>query len=110
MHWFIANNSEHIIYHIYNIKLGLFAKDLLNLWENLLIFYGNSYFSILELSESQGFYYYHHWEFQEYLIFINDYLSGKDPDAGEDWGWEEKGTTEDEIVGWHHWLYGHELE
>ena len=37
-------------------------------------------------------------------------FTGKDPDAGKDWRQEEKGTTEDEIVGWHHWLYGHELE
>ena len=29
-------------------------------------------------------------------------LIGKDPDAGQDWRWEEKGTTEDETVGWHH--------
>ena len=29
-------------------------------------------------------------------------LIGKDPDAGRDWGWEEKGTTEDEMSGWHH--------
>ena len=32
------------------------------------------------------------------------------PDAGKDWRWEEKGTTEDEMVGWHHWLNGHELK
>ena len=32
------------------------------------------------------------------------WLIGKDADAGKDWGQEEKGTTEDEIVGWHHWL------
>ena len=38
------------------------------------------------------------------------WLIGKDPDAGKDWGQEEKGTTEDEIVGWHHWLNGHEFE
>ena len=37
-------------------------------------------------------------------------LVGKDPDAGKDWGQEEKGTTEDEMVGWHHWLDGHEFE
>ena len=37
-------------------------------------------------------------------------LIWKDPDAGKDWRWEEKGTTEDEMVGWHHWLYGHEFE
>ena len=36
--------------------------------------------------------------------------TGKDPDAGKDWGQEEKGSTEDEIVGWHHWLNGHEFE
>ena len=35
--------------------------------------------------------------------------SGKDPDAGEDWGQEEKESTEDEMVGWHHRLNGHEL-
>ena len=35
------------------------------------------------------------------------WLIGKDPDAGKDWGQEEKGTTEDEMVGWHHRLDGH---
>ena len=34
----------------------------------------------------------------------------KDPDAGKDWRQEEKGTTEDKLVGWHHWLNGHEFE
>ena len=33
----------------------------------------------------------------------------KDPDGGKDWGQEEKGTTEDQMVGWHRWLNGHEL-
>ena len=37
-------------------------------------------------------------------------LIGKDPDAGRDWGQEEKGTTEDEMAGWHHRLYRHEFE
>ena len=37
------------------------------------------------------------------------WLIGKDPDAGRDWGQEEKGMTEDEMVGWH-WLNGHEFE
>ena len=36
--------------------------------------------------------------------------TGKDSDAGRDWGQEEKGTTEDELVGWHHRLDGHEFE
>jgi len=34
-------------------------------------------------------------------------LNRKDPDAGKDWGWEEKGSTEDEMVGWHHQFNGH---
>ena len=38
------------------------------------------------------------------------WLIGKDPDAGKDLMWEEKGTTEDEIVGWHHRLDEHEFE
>ena len=37
-------------------------------------------------------------------------LIGKDPVAGRNWGQEEKGTTEDEMVGWHHQLGGHEFE
>ena len=37
-------------------------------------------------------------------------LIGKDPDAGKDWRQKEKGATEDEMVGWHHWLDGHEFE
>ena len=37
------------------------------------------------------------------------WLIGKDPDAGRDWGQEEKGTTEDEMAGWHHWLDAHEF-
>ena len=37
-------------------------------------------------------------------------LIGKDSDAGRDWGQEEKGTTEDEMAGWHHRLDGHEFE
>ena len=39
-----------------------------------------------------------------------NWLIGKDPDARKDWRWEEKGMTEDEMVGWHHWLNGHEFE
>ena len=39
-----------------------------------------------------------------------NWLIGKDPDAGKDWRQEEKGMTEDEMVGWHHWLNGHEFE
>ena len=39
---------------------------------------------------------------------VKSWLSGKDPDAGKDWRWEEKGMTEDEMVGWYHRLNGHE--
>ena len=39
-----------------------------------------------------------------------NWLVRKDRDAGKDWRQEEKGTTEDEMVGWHHWLDGHEFE
>ena len=41
---------------------------------------------------------------------VKSQLTGKEPDAGKDWRQEEKGTTEDEMVGWHHWLHGHEFE
>ena len=40
----------------------------------------------------------------------NGRVIGKDSDAGRDWGQEEKGTTEDEMAGWHHWLDGRESE
>ena len=41
---------------------------------------------------------------------VKNWLIGKDPDAGKDGRWEEKGTTEDAMVGWHHRLNGHEFE
>ena len=41
---------------------------------------------------------------------MKNWLIGKDPDAGKDWKQEEKGTTEDEMVGMHHQLNGHEFE
>ena len=41
---------------------------------------------------------------------VKSWLTGKDPDARKDQRWEEKGTTEDEMVGWHHWLNGHGFE
>ena len=40
---------------------------------------------------------------------VKSWLVGKDPDARRDWG-KEKGTTEDEVVGWHHQLHGHEFQ
>ena len=40
---------------------------------------------------------------------VMNWLTGKDPNAGKDWT-QEKGMTEDKMVGWHHWLGGHEIE
>ena len=41
---------------------------------------------------------------------VKSWLTGKDPDAGEDWRWEEKWMTEDEMVGWHYWWDGNKFE
>ena len=64
---------------------------------------------MLELSPEGGF-----WGEAETPIFWppheKSWLIGKDADAGRDWGQEEKGMTEDEMVGWHHRLDGHEFE
>ena len=48
----------------------------------------------------------------EYILppDVKNWLIGKDPDAGKDWRQEEKGMTEDEMLGWHHWLDGREFE
>ena len=46
----------------------------------------------------------------QYLLIEKSWLIGKDTDAGEDWRQEEKRKAEDEMVGWHHWLNGHEFE
>ena len=45
-----------------------------------------------------------------WLPHMKNWLFGKDSDAERDWGQEEKGTAEDEMVGWHHWLDGRESE
>ena len=45
-----------------------------------------------------------------WLPHAKSWLIGKDSDVGRDWGQEEKGTTEDEMAGWHHWLDRHEFE
>ena len=48
--------------------------------------------------------------YYSYSFIVKSWLIWKDPDAGKDWGQEVKGVTEDEIVGWHHQLNGHEFE
>ena len=47
---------------------------------------------------------------QYFGYLMMGWIIWKDPDAGKDWRWEEKGATEDEMVGWHHRLNGHEFE
>ena len=42
--------------------------------------------------------------------YVKGRLTGKDPDAGKDWRQEEKGATQDEVVGWYYWLNGQEFE
>ena len=41
---------------------------------------------------------------------VKGWLIGKDSDAGKEWRQKEKGETEDEMIGWHHWLNRHEFE
>ena len=48
------------------------------------------------------------WAFRN--LDAKSWLIGKESDAGRDWGQEEKGTTEDEMAWWHHWLDGYEFE
>ena len=50
------------------------------------------------------------WSSNTLATWCEDWLIGKEPDAGKDWGQAEKGTAEDEMVGWHHWVNGHEFE
>ena len=50
------------------------------------------------------------WNFNTLATWCEELTLGKDPDAEKDWREEEKGTTEDEMVGWHHWLDGPKFE
>ena len=50
------------------------------------------------------------WSSNTWPPNAKNWLTGKDPDAGKDWRQEEKGTTEDKMVGWYHWLDRHESE
>ena len=49
-------------------------------------------------------------EAETLILWPPDAKNWRDPDAGKDWRWEEKGTTEGEVVGWHHRLNAHEFE
>ena len=92
-------------------------------WETCLFFFFSSLQEFLgqqgdQTSQSKG---YQPWIFtgrtdaeaEAPILWSPDMKSqliGQDPDAGKDWGQEEMGAAEDEMVGWHHWLKGHEFE
>ena len=50
------------------------------------------------------------WNSNTSVTWCENWLIGKNPDVGKDWRREEKGTTEDEMIGWYQWLNGHEFE
>ena len=50
------------------------------------------------------------WNSHTLATWCEELTHWKNPYAGKDWRWEEKGTSEDEMVGWHHWLKGRESE
>ena len=50
------------------------------------------------------------WSSNTLAIWCESWLIGKDPDAGKDWGQKETQAAEAKMVGWHHWLSGHEFE
>ena len=69
--------------------------------------------SILKEISPEYFFGRTHAEAETPILWLPDaknWLLGRDPDAGKDWRQEEKGTTEDEMVEWHHRLGGHEFE
>ena len=51
-----------------------------------------------------------YWSWSSNILATWYEVIWKDPDVGKSWTQEEKGTTEDEMAGWHHWLDGHEFE
>ena len=91
-----------------------YKKEQLEQKVNLCLPIGNSNLSILkEISPGcslQGLMLKLKLQYFGHLMRRKSWLIGKDPDAGRDWGQEEKGTTEDKMAGWHHRLDGHEFE
>ena len=68
------------------------------------------FFNLNKVQRTNFFFYGSLFSMEIPVLWLPDAQSwhiGKDPDAGKDWGQEEKVTTEDEMVGWHHWLNGH---
>ena len=68
---------------------------------------------LVNLKENQSWIFFGRTDAEAWIVWPHDVkrqLLRKDPDAGKEWRQEEKGTTEDEMVGWHHLLNGHEFE
>ena len=89
-----------------SLLIGLFSQRITSLW---LIA------PVLKIctSQPQVFFGRHDAKAETPVLWpphAKSWLSGKDSDTGRDWGQEEKGTTEDEMARWHHWLDGHESE
>ena len=101
---------------MYGCECWTIKKTTLNnrfLWTALL---EKTLESLLDCKESQQIHPkgYQSWIFIETPILwppdVKNWLIGKDPDAGKDWRWEEKGMTEDEMFGCHHRLDGYEFD
>ena len=102
---------------LYRASPSLAAKNIISLISVLTIWWCPCVESSLVLLEEGVCY----WDFfgrndakaETPVLWLphgKSWLIGKDSDAGRDWGQEEKGTTEDEMAGWHHWLDGCESE
>ena len=87
------------------IKLEIPVLEFLFVWTQKQFIHGSG--------EQKPFYVFQKWGALIYHLMqmaISLKKKKQKTDAGKDWGQEEKGITEDEIVGWHHWLKGHKFE
>ena len=84
-------------------------------WRRLLSFLNNKEIQPVHPKGNQSWMFIGRTDFEAKVAIlwppdVKSWLIWKDPDAGEDWKQEEKATTEDEMVGWYHWLDGHKFE
>ena len=118
------NNCVHVCI-VRALKLKPFFKDFqckdlywlipLELYTRTYLYFVSIYvcMNLHELIHSQSSYYLPGDDgvmIVSFIEYVKSQLIGKDPDAGNNWRQEEKGTTENELVEWHHWLDGHEFE
>ena len=88
---------------MYLIILRAFVLISFSAHKPLLFTIMNNFISLLFLPVNMFFFFF-------FPTTVKSWLIGKDSDAGRDLGQEEKGTTEDEMAGWHHWLDGRDFE